>query len=193
MEDGFNWTIDVEWANEDHSRIKYVFRTGYPHLGYRTATPEHVFEMPGNISDFDGSESWGDGDAATHVQGSGDGDGDTKLTSVPVVDTVREAAGWPRLEERRQFSGVNERQTLDAHVRAMAAELFGGQNVVTITVRDGAGTSLADLTLGDSARVLIDAPTKKVDEVSVVVGLSLMPNSSEFKPTLARLGGSLDA
>lgn len=188
VEDGFNWTIDVEWANDEHTRVKYVFRTGYPYLGNRSATPEHVFEMPGNITDFDASESWGEGDAATHVQGSGDGDGETKLVSAPVIDSVREAADWVRLEEREQFSGVKEMHTLNSHVQALAAELFGGQNVVTVTVRDGAGTSLGDLTLGDSAKVSIDAPTKKLDEVLVLVGWSLSAGSSEFKPTLAKLG-----
>lgn len=188
VEGGFNWTVDVEWANDDHSRVRYVFRTGYPHLGYRTATPEHVFELPGNITGFDGNESWGEGDAATLVRGSGEGDGETKLVSAPVVDAVREAAEWVRLEERRQFSNVSDPQTLAAHVQGMAAELFGGQSVVTVSVRDGVGTSLGDLALGDSARVLIDAPTKRVDEVLVVVGWSLIRGSSEFKPTLARLG-----
>ena len=187
-ENGFNWTVDVEWANDERTRIKYVFRTGYPHLGNRSATPEHVFEMPGNISDFEGPESWAEGDAATHVRGSGDGDGLTKLISAPVIDTVREAADWVRLEERRQFDNVPERATLDGHVQAMAAELFGGQDVVTITVKDGAGTSAADLTMGDSAKVAIDAPTKKVDDVLVVVGLTLTPSSTEFKPTLAKMG-----
>ena len=187
-ENGFNWTVDVEWANDDHSRVRYVFRTGYPHLGYRTDTPEHVFEMPGNITGFDGNESWGEGDAATHVRGSGDGDGETKLVSAPLIDTAREAAEWVRLEERRQFSNVSNPDTLRRHVQAMGAELFGGQSVVTITARDGVGTSLGDLTLGDSARVHIDALTKRVDDVLVVVGWSLNKGSSEFKPTLAKLG-----
>ena len=187
-ENGFNWTVDVEWANDKHSRIRYVFRTGYPHLGYRTNTPEHVFEMPGNITGFDGNESWGEGDAATHVSGSGDGAGETKLVSAPIIDTVREAADYVRLEERRQFSNVSDLDDLKGRTQAMAAELFGGQNVVTVTVRDGVGTSLGDLTLGDSARVHIDAPTKRVDDVLVVVGWALHKGSSEFKPTLAKLG-----
>ena len=186
-ENGFNWTVDVEWANDDHSKVKFVFRTGYPHLGNRTAHPEHVFALPGNISEFQGSLSWAEGDAATSVQGSGDGNGETKLMSTPIIDTVREAADWPRLEERRQFSQVKDQAALDARVQAFAAEMFGGQDVVTVTVTNGLGTSLDDLTLGDSAVLSIDAPTKKVHEVPVVVGWSLSAESSKFKPTLAKL------
>ena len=188
VEGGFNWTVDVEWANDDHSMVRYVFRTGYPHLGYRTASPEHVFELPGNITGFDGNESWAEGDAATWVRGSGDGDGETKLVSAPLIDLERESAEWVRLEERQQFSGVKEPGTLASHVEGMAADLFGGQSVVTFTVRNGVGTSLGDLALGDSARSSIDVPTKQMDEVLVVVGWSLSKGSAEFKPTLARLG-----
>ncbi|MCC3277538.1 hypothetical protein LJ753_16865 [Arthrobacter sp. zg-Y20] len=188
VENGFNWTVDVDWTDDSHTRVKYTFRTGYPHLGYRTDAPEHVFDMPGNVSGFDSSRPWGDGDAATHVRAIGDGDAESKLMSAPVVDTVREAAGFVRLEDRRQFSGVKDVRTINGHAQAMAAQLFGGQNVLTVTVRDGVGTSLGDLTLGDTARVTVDALTRKLDEVLVVVGWSLSSGSSEFKPTLARLG-----
>ena len=188
-EDGFNWTVDVEWDNQDHSRVRYVFRTGYPHLGYRTDSPEHVFEMPGNIADFpDSREPWGEGEAATWVRGSGDGAGETKLVSAPVIDTIREASEWPRLEERRQFPGISNPDDLRGLVQGMAGELFGGPSAITLTVRDGVGTSLGDLGLGDSAQVDIDVPTKRLDEVQVVVGWSLSRDFSKFQPTLARLG-----
>ena len=188
VEDGFNWTVDVDWTDDSHTRVKYTFRTGYPYLGYRTATPEHVFDLPGNISGFDSSRPWGDGDAATHVRAIGDGDAESKVMSAPIVDTVREAAGFVRLEDRRHFSGETDQGRINSHAQAMAAQLFGGQNVVTVTVRDGVGTSLGDLTLGDTARVSIDTPTRRLDEVLVVVGWSLAAGSSQFKPTLARLG-----
>lgn len=188
VEDGFNWTVDVDWTDDRHQQVKYTFRTGYPHLGYRTDTPEHVFELPGNITDYDYEEQWGESDAATHVRAIGDGDGDTKITSAPIVDALRESAGWPRLEVREQFSGVAEQQTIDSHGQALAAQLFGGQGVIALTVKDGEGTSLGDLSLGDSARVKIRTDDLVLDEVLVVVGWSLSASSSVFTPTLARLG-----
>lgn len=187
VQGGFNWAMDVEWTDDSHQQVRYVFRTGYPFLGNRSPNPEHVFDLPGNITGYEFDERWGDGDAATHVRGFGEGDGDTKPMSEPVVDTVREAAGWPRLEERRNFSGVSVQSTLDGHTRAAAAQLFGGQQVITLTARDGSGTSLGDLSLGDTARVEIRDDELTLDEVMVVVGWSLTPGSGEFKPTLARL------
>lgn len=188
VENGFNWTVDVDWVDDSKKRVKYTFRTGYPHLGTRSLAPEHVFESPGNVTEYLHNEPWRDGEAATHVQAVGDGDGETKLMSSPVIDTVREAAGWPRVEAREQFSGVKEQSTIDKHARGMATALFGGQDVITVSVKDGVGTSLGDLALGDTARVKIKSDELVFDEVFVVVGWSMMPGSAEFKPTLARLG-----
>lgn len=190
LDDGFNWTVDVEWASADRDRVRYVFRTGYPHLGYRTTSPDHVFDYPGNVTDFDHQEPWSDGDAATHVRAIGDGEGNAKVMSAPVIDRLREAAGWPRLEDRRSFSGVKEQATIDSHAQKMAAQLFGGQNIITVTVREDAGTPLRNLTLGDTARVQIDAPTLTLDEVWVVVGWAIDADSRTYKPTLARLGAT---
>lgn len=187
VQNGFNWTVDVDWEDDSHKRVKYTFRTGYPYLGNRSPTPEHVFEAPGNITDYRYNEPWRDGEAATHVQAVGDGDGETKLMSAPVTDTVREAAGWPRVEAREQFSGVKEQATIDKHARGLASALFGGQQVITVTVKDGVGTSLVDLTRGDTGRVKIKSDELVFDEVFVVVGVTMMP-SGEYKPTLARLG-----
>lgn len=188
VENGFNWMVDVEWANDDRDRVKYTFRTGHPHLGYRSETPEHVFDLPGNVVEFESSRPWGDGDAATHVRAIGDGEGDAKVMSLPVIDTRRESAGWVRLEERTQFSGVKEMGTITSHAAARAAQLHGGQDIVTLTVRSGVGTELGELSLGDSARVTIDTPTRRIDKVMVVVGWSLNPSAETYKPTLATLG-----
>lgn len=187
VNNGFNWTMDVTWADDAHSRVEYTFRTGYPYLGNRSDNPEHVFDMPGNVTDFEHSHPWGEGDAATHVRAIGDGEGDAKVMSEPIIDTLREGSGWVRLEERRQFSGVTDRETIQSHAHKMARQLFGGQDIITLTVRSDAGTTLGDLGLGDTARVMIDAPTRHLNAVPVVVGWSLDPTAEIYKPTVAKL------
>ncbi|WP_422389944.1 hypothetical protein [Arthrobacter sp. N1] len=187
VDNGFNWTMDVTWTNTDQTSVRYVFRTGYPHLGNRTSTPEHVFELPGNVTDFEFDERWGDGDAATHARAFGDGDSEAKVMSKPVVDTVREAAGWPRLEERRSFSGVTEQHTIDAHAARLGRQLFAGQELITLAVREDAGTRLGDLHLGDTARVSISTPDVDLDAVWVVTEWSLTQDATTYSPTLARL------
>lgn len=190
VENGFNWTVDVDWTDDTHSRVKYTFRTGYPYLGARVEYPDHVFEMPGNVTDFDHTRPWGEGDAATHVRAIGDGEGDAKVMSAPIIDQVREAAGWVRLEERRQFSGVTDQRSIQSHAHRTAAQLFGGQDILTLTVKSGAGTELGKLALGDSAKATINAPTRSIDATMIVVGWSLDPNAETYKPTLAKLEAS---
>lgn len=188
VQDGFNWTIDVDWTDDTHSQVSYTFRTGYPYLGRRVNDPDHVYELPGNLTGFSYEERWGEGDAGTHVRAIGDGEGSTKVMSSPVIDTLREGSGWPRLEERTSFSGVTSVQTIASHAHQMAVQLFGGQNVITLDARsDDGGTPLGQLTLGDSALVSIDAPSLTLDEVWVVVGWSLGVDSRTYKPTLARM------
>jgi len=191
--DGFNWTVDVMWGDAEHTFVRKIARTGYPFLGNRDANPVHVFETGQNVVDYSYDEDWTAGNAATHVRAIGEGEGDSKVMSSPMVDAVREAAGWPRLEERRSFSNVKEQDTIDSHAKAVAGQLFGGQNIVELQARNpGDGedfTRLGDFTLGDTAHVSITRPSLTLDEVWPVVGWSLTPSSGVYKPVLAKIGG----
>ncbi|MCC3276367.1 hypothetical protein LJ753_10845 [Arthrobacter sp. zg-Y20] len=197
LENGFNWQIAVEWADGTHRRLRYVFRTGYPYLGYRTDRPERVFSLvsegertAGNILLPALEESWDTGSAATHVEILGAGDGAGKPRSAPVVDTLREATGWVRLEQREQLSsGIQDQLTLDDRARELAAELFGGQSVLTITVEDAPGSRLADVTPGDSARVTVKTADLQEDGVFIVVGKYFGAGGGQWRPVLAKLGG----
>lgn len=191
VENGFNWTIDVVWGDEAHTFVRKIARTGYPYLGNRDSNPVHVFELGQNITDFTLSDRWGSGNAATHVRAVGEGEGDAKVMSTPIIDAAREAAGWPRLEARRSFSNVTEQTTIDSHAAAMAVGLFGGQQIVELDARDPGidedFTRLGDLTLGDTARVIINCASTTLDEVWPVVGWSLTKDG-KYKPALAKIG-----
>ncbi|MFM9430071.1 hypothetical protein [Arthrobacter sp. MP_2.3] len=194
--DGFNWTIELSWGDEDHTFVRKTVRTGYPYLGNRDDNPAHYFELGQNITDFDYDDDWTTGNSATHVQGVGDTDDSTepptRLLGTPVVDTLRESQGWPRREYRETFSGVKDKPTIDRHTRAVAAQMFGGQNVLELTARNpGEGeefTRLGDFTLGDTAHAVIDHPALTLDAVLPVVGWSLTPNTGIYKPVLAQIG-----
>jgi len=193
VENGFSWTVDIAWGDDAHTFVRKIARTGYPYLGNRTENPVHVFELGQNIDDFEYSEPWGEGDAATHFQGIGEtDDDDQRLLSAPVIDTVREAAGWPRLEERRTFAGVSKRLTLDSHSRRTAAQLFGGQHVLTLEARnpgdDEDFTAVGDLSLGDTAKAIIHCPTLDLEETWPIVGWILTPGTGAYKPVLAKIG-----
>lgn len=189
---GFDWTIDVVWGDEEHTFVRKIARTGYPYLGNRTTEPVHTFETGQNIINFDYDEPWGEGDAATHVRAVGDGEGESKIMSLPVIDTARENAGWTRSEYRKSFSGVTEQNTINDHGRALAGYLFGGQQILTLTARNpGPGedhTALGHINLGDTARAVVNTPQLTLDEVWPVVGWALTPDTGIYKPTLARIG-----
>lgn len=192
-EDGFDWTIDVVWADENKNRVRFIFRTGYPHLGYRPDRPDHVFEYPGNMSTYDYDEPWGAGNAATHIVYTGDavgGQDQPPVQSEPVVDTVREAEGQLRLEYRESVSGEISAEELRRKAQSKAGQLFGGQNIITFTAKfdSGSGTRLSDISMGDSARVIVKVPALTKEEVWVVVGAAINHKSNEYKPTIARLG-----
>lgn len=190
--DGFEWTIEVEWRDDDHSSVRKVFRTGHPTLGHVSEDPEFVFEVatgvPGPVSEFDHSEQWGEGNAATHVRAVGDGEGEDKPMSEPVVDTFRESSGWPRLEERKTQQGVIEADTLKAYAEAMADEMFGGQSVLEFEAIINEWPGPADISLGDSARVTIDTDQLQLDEVWRIIGYKINVAEGTWTPQIARIG-----
>lgn len=203
---GFDWMIDVQWADAAQSRVRKIARMR-PTMGNRTTTPEHAFISGVNITDATPETRWGQGDAATLVTAVGDGEGESRLISAPGIDTIREAAGWPRLEERRNFSGVDSEETIAAHMARMKQAFFGGQTLVTLEAKipgdDDHYTGPADLTLGDTAQINVrvgqdpvdlDKFAIELDAVWPVVGYSLSQDMKTWKPTLADLtGGDLGA
>lgn len=190
--DGFEWSIDVEWADAAHTRFAKVFRTGYPYRGRVTSSPNAIFELPGGITAGTYDELWGADTAATHVLAFGDGQGESRGVSAPVIDTAAEAAGMPRLELTRSMSGVTTQSVLDAHAKAFAAETFGGQRIITITARADAPPRFAEYSLGDSVGIQIATDTVQLDEVWRLVGWYLSAEAGTVKPAIARVRTPLD-
>lgn len=188
-ENGFNWTIDAEWADSSRQRVRLIARTGYPHLGNRDQNPNHVFELSKNVKDFSFIEEG----SPTHVRAIGDGEGASKIMSAPVIDTIREGALWPRREVRTSFSGVTEQSAIDKHATALAHGYFADDGLLELEARDPVKdmredfTRLSDLTKGDTARVKIKSTSTTIDDIRVVVGWALSGDST-FKPLLAKIG-----
>lgn len=192
VRDGFEWTIELRWADEDRTRVEKVFKTGYPNLGYVTDWPEYAFEVVTGVDSpvikFDHSELWGSGDAATHVKAAGDGEGDDKPYSEAVIDDFRENAGWPRLEERKTQQGVVEQDTLDAYAEGMAEKMFGGQKVIEIEAQIDAWPGPADVSLGDTVLIEIDTDQLGTRQQWRLIGYSLSPQQNTWKPVIAKIG-----
>jgi hypothetical protein len=196
VKNGFEWTIALSWEDEDHARVIKTLRTGYPTLGYTTTTPELEFSVvagvPGPITEFSHEAQWGEGEAATFVQAVGDGEGEDKPYSLPVIDADREAAGWPRLEERKTWQGVTEASTLEQYVQGMRATYFGGQSVISFAATTSQWPTPADVALGDSVRVEIDMPQLRLSQVWRLIGYSISPGEQTWTPVIARIGENED-
>lgn len=191
---GFDWRVDLQWSSTDHRRVDKVLRIGYPWLGNRTAYPEHEFRLGVNVTDALLDERWGQGDAATAVKAIGDGDGENRLQSSLGIDSALEAAGWPRLEERRSYTGVTDRPTIEDHRRRLESVMFGGQRVVTLEARNPGSaekfTRLSDIRLGDTGRVVIKSDQYvgfELDEVWPITGWTLAQDMLTYRPTLANI------
>ena len=191
--DGFNWRIDVEYADETRKVVNKIFRAKSPYLGNRSTRPPHVFEYPGNITSYELNNLWSGKNGATRVRAIGDGQGENRIMSKLLIDTARESAGWAPKEVREVFTGVTEQSAIDDHAEEMAAAYFGGQDVASISVRapkDGESYSTPTTILpGDNALVKITDGAVKISLVKTVTALSFDPATNNFKPTLADLGG----
>lgn len=188
---GPEWTIDVEWSNEGQTRVRKVFRTGHPHLGYVTDRPDAVFELPGGVESAEYTEGWTSDKAATYVVATGDGEGESKVISAPVIDTEREGADWPRLELRRSFSSVTRQATINEHAERTAAEVFGGEHLVALTHRAYEPPLFGEWGLGDSVGLSIHTEVVDLEEVWRVVGWSLSDTDGSIEPYIARVRTSL--
>jgi len=192
-EHGFNWRIDVVYADETRQVVNKIFRAKYPYLGNRSDRPPHIFRYPGNITDYEYNNLWSGSNGATRVRAVGDGQGENRIMSTLRIDTAREAAGWAPKEVRKVFTGVTEQSVIEDHATEMEAAYFGGQDVVSITVRSPQnGENAADpsnIQQGDNALVIINDDALKVSVVKTVSAISIDPDTGNFKPTLVDLGG----
>lgn len=185
---GLEWTITLSWKDSSQDVILKTFTAREPNLGNNTATPEFVINYPGNADTWSFDAPATDGKAATCVQALGDGTGDLRTTSLPVIDTDKEAAGYPRIEHFQTFTGVTNVNDANALAQQISQDLFNRRHVIAVTVLNAGATSFADTTLGSSVRINIDSPELRLDEVWRFVGWTMSADGLTWTPTLAKLG-----
>lgn len=188
------WTIAIDWADSTQSHVTKTFKAREPFLGKIVADhPDVVITAPGNLTGWDYTAPMTQGKTATYIVAEGDGSGDTKTTSVPKVDTVREAAGYPRIEIYQQFQGITNVHDADALADQLSQDFFSRTHVITGTVANKGATAFRRLEIGSSVRVIINDPAKQLDEVWRFVGWTMSADGEYWKPTLARLGAKTKA
>lgn len=188
------WTIAIDWADDTQSHVTKTFKAREPFLGKIVANhPDVVISAPGNLTAWDYTAPMTTGKTATYIVAEGDGTGDTKTTSVPKIDTTREAAGYPRIEVYQQFQGVTNVNDADALADQLSQDFFSRTHIITGTVANRGATAFRRLEIGSSVRIIINDPSKQLDEVWRFVGWTISADGEFWKPTLARLGAKTKA
>jgi hypothetical protein len=151
VEGGPEWTIELSWADADHSAVAKTFKVRN-RIGTAQAVPAAVFQTLGEASaSYVLTEDHSQGKGANHVVAVSTGDGVTaRPESVPARDTALLALE-PRYEWRYTPStSITTQSVLDAHARETLALLAPGARIVKLTARFDAYPRLGvDWAIGD--------------------------------------------
>lgn len=131
---GIEWTVDLEWADADHTQVRYVVRVA-PRLGTPGGVAATQWVMPGCVTDFTYLEDDGEETGANDTIALSSGEGDSKPMS-----TRYEATDLLEAEARfeRRFTpapSITSTDTLDKYAEADHAATRDGFTQLTITAR----------------------------------------------------------
>ncbi|MEU6858821.1 hypothetical protein AB0B28_08110 [Glycomyces sp. NPDC046736] len=134
VEDGPDWTIDLEWTNSRQTHVRKVARLRKrigrvdPIVTLSSISPVYV--------DYDWTWDYSDGRGANDILAYTSGEGEDTPTSARIRDEFQLDAGIPRYEYRFQpSSSIKNPSVLNAHARRKLAELREGTKSVVITCR----------------------------------------------------------
>lgn len=160
---GIEWTVDLEWVDDEHTQVRYVARIA-PRLG-RGADPASIgsdptgwtptqWTMPGCVADFEFIEDFGEETGAndTIALSSGEGESKPRSTRYEATDLLDDFA---RFERRfSPASSVTEQTTLDQYAEADHAATRLGLSQLSITANLGAAPRVnLDWWMGDDIDV----------------------------------------
>lgn len=156
VDGGPEWTIDLDWVDENRQAIKKILRIR-KRIGTVAAAPGAVFQTTANSvystrgsseARYVYSEDYSDGRGANHVVATGSGEGEDRPQSAPATSIK---TGWPRYERRFSPSNsISNVAVLDAHAKAELALRTTGARTWQISTRWDAYPKLnIDWKLGD--------------------------------------------
>lgn len=186
--DGFDFRMSYAWAGAAPSAsVDFA----YPRIGLSAAVDDvPVFDMPGNVVDYDWSE-----DAtrqATEMTAIGAGEGDDMLRTT-VLDGGLLGAGWPRLAASRAYKDVRVIATLFEHVDADLAAARLPVTVPALTVLERSADPIIGVAaVGDDCRLILagDEFPDPVDVYARILALDVRPDEGgqdEIKVTLGEV------
>jgi len=145
VEDGPEWTIDLDWTDSTQTAVAKVFRvrkrigvaSSQPTAVYTTGSASAVLSSVGaSDARYMLREDYGSGKGANHVVAVSSGEGEDRPQSSPARDEAVLSVGWPRYEHRfSPSSSITNVSTLDAHAARAVALMARGARTLTITAR----------------------------------------------------------
>lgn len=166
---GIEWTVELVWADLDHTALKYQVMIA-PRLGGKTSPTS--WTMPGAVTSFRRTRSYGTENGANDVTASSSGEGSSKPTSQRIVDNVALNAGWARFQRRfRPAPSITSTATLDKYAEAEFERTRFGLTTLSIEARLSEAPQMnSDWWLGDNITVDLTCarfPERVVDGMAV--------------------------
>lgn len=184
---GFEFRCEIEWANEERTKINKIIRVGIPTIGNVTTTPDITITEDAIIN-VSTSNAITDGNFATYVIATGAGTGAKRVRSAPITDTARESQGFPRIEVRRNFSHITTQEEIDEQGKALAKTLFARRDIVTITLPLHGVYGPSEFEWGSTVMLDIHKGGASVDGPWRVIAKSVDEKAGTWEPTFALIG-----
>lgn len=187
VENGPEWTIDLEWADERQQSIAKVFRC-YPRIG--RAVPGATISTTGAArASYTFSESYAAGEGANHIVATSSGEGTDRPQSRPARADVLLEGGMPRYELRfTPSSSIKDSSTLQSHARSRLSQIANGTTRLDIDARwDAEPVRLAlDIALGDQVAFDLRGHMHPLGLTgdARLIGWKLDPSGGTYTPTL---------
>jgi hypothetical protein len=179
-------TIDTVWADAAQTQVQLTVRI-QPAIGVQLDPPEATFDLPGNVADYELTESYEDGRGATSVLATGDGEGGTRPLSTPQTASALILGGWCRWDYRYP-AGAGSTAQLTAHAAETLALLQTGTRTWSVNAAASASPRLGnDWALGDNVRLQVSTSPRHPRGVEVVArayGWTLDTAADRISPIL---------
>lgn len=158
IQDGIEFTVDLEWTDATNTTLKYVFRIA-SRIGRSLPQPVR-FEHPGAVQKFSVPQDYTRDNGANDVMAVSSGEGDARPESTHHVDTDKLAAGWVRYERRwTPSTSISQASTLEAYAAEELDLKRDGLLELALVADLGSCPRLnVDWWLGDDITAAITAP-----------------------------------
>ena len=174
---GFDFYINCSYNGSGAIQKNLVL--GYPRVGNvysSTSTSVPVFEMPGNVVEYEYPEDGSQVANTVFVTGAGSNEGKLVYSA---TDSTKLIAGWPLLEDSVSYSDITDTTVLQGLANSQVAAVSYPPTVLKI-ISTASDPVLGSYIVGDDARVRIqDARWPNgLDATYRITGLTVTPGES---------------